>query len=232
MGGQNDEVWFSLYRVAQLEAAKPKPWQEAMEHYLTAYEFMPDRAGPLFHIGMNYQSKGAYHTAHLFFARAMKIPHPANDRLFVERHLYEYLLPLEYAVACHYVGEYATAIAIYNRLLRQDKVPPMFVDQVIANRRWSIDALKLAAQTPTEAGPIKICVPFHDPGPELDECIESILQQDLESFAAVFIDDGSPHDHAARIPVEDPRFSLVRHEKPIGREACIDRFVRELLRSR
>ena len=78
MGGQNDEVWYSLYRIAQLEGAKKKPWPEAMEQYLTAYEFMPDRAGPLFHIGMSYQAKGAYHTAHLFFSRAMQIPRPAK----------------------------------------------------------------------------------------------------------------------------------------------------------
>ena len=225
MGGQNEEVWFSLYRIAQLEQASSTPWREVMEHYLTAYEFMPDRAGPLFHIGMNYQGKGDYHTAHLFFCRSMGISHPGHDRLFVERHLYEYLLPLEYAVACHYVGEYATAIATYNRLLRQDKVPPAFVDQVIANRRWSIDALAPVAENPTEAGTIKICVPFRNPGPELDECVESILRQDLDSFVAVFIDDGSSHDQAARIPLEDSRFRLVRHEKPIGWEACVDRFV-------
>jgi glycosyltransferase involved in cell wall biosynthesis len=226
MGGRNDEVWYSLYRIAQLEGDK-KPWPEAMDQYLAAYEFMPDRAGPLFHIGMHYQAKNDYHTAHLFFSRAMKITRPANNRLFVEPHIYEYLLPLEYAVACHYVGECATAIATYNRLLRQDKVPAMLIDQVIANRRFSIDALKPAAGTPTKPGPIKICVPFRDPGPELDECIESILQQDLESYAAVFIDDGTSQDHAARIPLEDPRFSLMRHEKPVGRGGCIARFVRE-----
>src|SRR5262249_3973387 len=72
-----------------------------------------------------------------------------------------------------------------------------------------------------------ICEPFRDPGPELDECIESILQQDLESFAAVFINDGSSQDHAARIPLEDPRFSLMRREEPVGWEGCIARFVRE-----
>jgi glycosyltransferase involved in cell wall biosynthesis len=103
----------------------------------------------------------------------------------------------------------------------------MLIDQVIANRRFSIDALKPAAETPARHGPIKICVPFRDPGPELDECIESILRQDFESFAAVFIDDGSSHDHAARIPLEDARFSLMRHEEPVGREGCIARFVRE-----
>lgn len=231
MGGRNEEVWYSLYRIAQLEQARSTPWQEVMEHYLTAYAYMPDRAGPLFHIGMNYQGKGDYYTAHLFLSRAMEIPHPGHDRLFVERHLYDYLLPLEHAVACHYVGDYATAIATYNRLLRQDTLPSAFVDQVIANRRWSIDALAPPTQTPTELGTIRICVPFRDPGPELDECVESILRQDLDSLAAVFIDDASSHDHAARIPLEDPRFRLVRHEKPIGWEACVDRFVHEQSRA-
>jgi glycosyltransferase involved in cell wall biosynthesis len=227
MGGQNDEVWFSLYQTAQLEQVNAKLWPEVMQQYLTAYEFMPDRAEPLFHIGMKYQAKGDYQTAHHFFSLAMQIPHPGNNRLFVERHVYDYLLPLEYAVACHYVGVYSAAIATYNRLLRQDKVPAMLIDKVIANRRFSIDALKPAAETSTEPSPIKICVPFRDPGPELDECIESILQQNLQLFAAVFIDDGSLQDHAARIPLEDPRFSMIRHKKPVGPRACIDRFVRE-----
>ena len=227
LGGHNDEVWFSLYQIAQLEQIKGKPWPEVMQHYLAAYKFMPDRAGPLFHIGMNYQAKGDHGTAHQFFCRAMSVPPPANNRLFVERHIYEYLLPLEYAVACHYVGEYAAAIATYNGLLRQGKVPAMLIDQVIANRRFSIDALKPRSRSPGEPGQIKICVAFQDPGPELDECIESILRQDLESFAATFIDDGSSQDHSARIPLEDPRFSLFRHKTAVRPEVCIYRFIQE-----
>jgi glycosyltransferase involved in cell wall biosynthesis len=226
MGGHNDEVWFSLYRIAQLEQTKAKPWPEVMQHYLTAYEFMPDRAGPLFHVGMNYQARGDHGTAHQFFCQAMSIPPPANNRLFVERHIYEYLLPLEYAVACHYVGEYAAAIATYNGLLRQGKVPAMLIDRVIANRRFSIDALKPPSKTPAGSGQIKICVAFQDAGPELDECIESILRQDLESFTAAFIDDGSSQDHSARIPLEDSRFSLLRHKTPVGSEVCLCQFIR------
>ena len=231
LGGHNDEVWFSLYRIAQLEQVKAKPWPEVMQHYLTAYEFMPDRAGPLFHVGMNYQARGDHGTAHQFFRRAMSIPPPANNRLFVERHIYEYLLPLEYAVACHYVGEYAAAIATYNGLLRRDKVPAMLIDQVIANRRFSIDALKPPSRSPGEPGQIKICVAFQDPGPELDECIESFLRQDLESFTATFIDDGSSQDHSARIPLEDPRFSLLRHKTPVGPEVCLYQFIHEHCRA-
>jgi hypothetical protein len=148
----------------------------------------------------------------------MSIPPPANNRLFVERHIYECLLLLEYAVACHYVGEYAAAIATYNGLLRQGKVPAMLIDQVIANRRFSIDAVEPPSKSPAESGQIKICVAFQDPGPELDECIESISRQDLESFTATFIDDGSSQDRSARIPLEDPRFFLLRHKTPVGPE--------------
>jgi len=66
-----------------------EPWQEAMElpHRVRVHA-RPGR--PLFTHRHELPSK-ALTTPRISFARAMKIPHPANDRLFVERHLYEYL---------------------------------------------------------------------------------------------------------------------------------------------
>jgi glycosyltransferase involved in cell wall biosynthesis len=79
----------------------------------------------------------------------------------------------------------------------------------------------------TSPAPFRVCVPFRDPGPEMDDCIESIFRQDTEHFEAVFIDDGSCEDHAQRIPLEDPRFSFIRHTTSIGSQACIYRYVSE-----
>ena len=72
---------------------------------------------------------------------------------------------------------------------------------------------------------IKVCIPFRDPGSAFDDCVESVLLQDAASFDVVFIDDGSQDDHAHRIPLERPGVDLLRHDTPIGFEACIDRVV-------
>src|SRR5205823_5278026 len=68
-------------------------------------------------------------------------PVPAGNRLFVEQSLYDYLVPLEYAVCCYWVGLHAEAIETNDRLLRSGMLPADLVARVIENRQFSLDAL-------------------------------------------------------------------------------------------
>ncbi|MET0553825.1 MAG: glycosyltransferase [Vicinamibacteria bacterium] len=208
LGGWPEEVWYSLYQIAQIEERRQKPWGEVMEHYLAAFRFMPDRAGPLYRIGMHYQSQGAYPLSHLFFARAQAIPPPGPQRLFVERAVYDYLLPIEHAVACYYVGEHAEAIATDNRLLASGALPAAAFDQVVRNRRFSLDALQPVPSPPAEPGPLFVLVPPREHGPALDDLVESLAQQ-TEPFRAWFVERGGRAGLAARLPADDERFAVV-----------------------
>jgi glycosyltransferase involved in cell wall biosynthesis len=145
LGGWDEEVWYSLYQAARLEERLGKPWPEVLAAYLAAFQQHPDRAEPLYHIGMHYQAARQYHAAHLFFARALQNVRPTRNRLFVETPIYDYLLPMEYAVACFYVGDHATAIAANDGLLQGGRLPDDLVEQVIKNRQFSIDALESEA---------------------------------------------------------------------------------------
>ncbi|MFP5247715.1 MAG: glycosyltransferase, partial [Thermoanaerobaculia bacterium] len=197
MQGWDDEVWFSLHQIAQLLERQGKPWPEVMEAYLRAYQCKPDRAEPLYRIGMHYQARGEHHAAHVFFTRAMQIPHPAPHRLFVERYLYDYAIAIEYVVTAHYAGDYRAAIETSNAVLRGGKLPAGIVDQVIRNRRFSIDALQPKSDSAAcEPGPMLIVVTVDDAGPVLDDCVDSLLQQDCADWEAVFV---SPLDLAARV---------------------------------
>jgi glycosyltransferase involved in cell wall biosynthesis len=232
MGGWPDEVWYSMYQIAQLKSQMEKPWAEVMQDYLAAYQFRPDRAEPLYRIGIHYQAKGEYHTAHVFFSRARQIPNPSSDRLFVESDVYQFLLPLEYAVSCFYVGDQSSAIETNNWLLRGRLLPPAMIEKVITNRRFSLNALFPPPNNAVaEPGPLQLCVPFRDPGAEMDDLIDSLLRQEFPLFQAFFIDDGSSDDHSRRIPLDDPRFSLVRRDAPQGWEACVEQFVSQRCRS-
>src|SRR4029077_3125298 len=86
-------------------------------------------------------AKGEYHISHMYLHRAMQIPNPGPNRLFVERSIYDYQLPLEYSVSAFYVGQHREAIAGCNALLRSKSLPPHAIDQVIRNRRFSLDAM-------------------------------------------------------------------------------------------
>lgn len=226
MGGWHEEVWYSLYQVAQLRERMGAPWPEALEGYLAAWQYLPDRAGPLYRIGMHYQRKGEHHTSHLFFSRAMRIACPGPNRLFVEQALYDHLLPVEYAVDCFYVGAHAEAIEVSNRLLRSGLLPPHAIEQVVRNRRFSLQALFPRALTVGGRPSLRVVVPLRDPGPELDDCIDSFQRQECDDFRVVFLDYGSESDHSARVPAGDARLSFSRADAG-GWRAAVERYVRE-----
>lgn len=228
MGGWPEEVWYSLYQIAAIKERAGKDWGEVLQDYLAALQFKPERAETLYRIGVHYQAARQYHLSHLFFARAMRLPHPAGARLFVERAVYDFLLPVEYAVACFYVGEHGEALRTNNGLLRGRVLPPHAVEQVIKNRRFSLDVLFPPPDPSTpDRGCLKVCVPFRDPSSGLDETVDSLRRQSGCEFDAIFIDAGSSADHADRLMLDDPRFSLVRYDAPAGFEDCVMRFAGE-----
>jgi hypothetical protein len=209
-------------------AARKGLGRGAAKEYLAALQFKPERAETLYRIGVHYQAACQYHLSHLFFSRAMNLPRPAGARLFVEQTLYDFLLPLEYAVACFYVGEHGEALRVNNELLRGCLLPPHAIEQVIRNRRFSLDALFPPPNSSTpERGRLKVCVPFRDPGSSMDETVESLKRQSLEEFEAVFIDAGSSADHSDRLTLDDPRFSLIQQDAASGWEECVMRFARD-----
>ncbi|HYH82369.1 MAG TPA: glycosyltransferase [Longimicrobium sp.] len=220
MGGWAEEVWFSLYQAAQLLERTGRPWPETMQAYLDAWEAMPDRAGPLYRVGLHHSRHGRHALANLFFSRALQIPLPGPERLFVERAVYDHFLPLEHAVSCYYVGRHAEAVDTNNRLLRHPTLPPAMVDRVIENRRFSLDA-RFPRPDRLHPGPLCVVVPFRDPGPELDECVEALLRQEGAAWDVVFVDDGSRAPHADRLPAGDARVTLVRTERPAGWAASV-----------
>jgi glycosyltransferase involved in cell wall biosynthesis len=208
MGGWPEEVWFSHYQVAQIKERLQHPWPEILESYLQAWQYDPTRCGPLYRIAMHYQSKGEYHTSHIFLSRAMQVPRPADNRLFVEQTIYDFQLPIEYAVAAYYAGQHAEAIATNNALLRSERLPPQAVAQVIRNRRFSVDALFPKQPGSPKGARLRVLMPCGVPGSEFDDAIDILLRQDGVPFEAAVLHDASA-DLTDRIPVGDGRVSLV-----------------------
>ena len=141
MGGWAEEVWYSLYRIALLMQQAGAAWPEVLNAYLAAFSFRPERAEPLFHVGFEYSARKEFALAFLFFSQAMQLPFPEADLLFVNRNIYEVLLPLEYSVVCFYVGRHREAIDIANRLLEKPDLSPEVREQVVKNRQFSLDAV-------------------------------------------------------------------------------------------
>jgi tetratricopeptide (TPR) repeat protein len=88
LGGWHEEVYFSLWSVAQLSEAIGKPWPEVQQLYLAAHAIAPHRAEPLCAIARYYVKTGMYALGFIFAQRAYQLPYPANDTLFVNASTY------------------------------------------------------------------------------------------------------------------------------------------------
>lgn len=206
--GWYEEAFYSRYQIAMARERLGHPWPEVMEEYLAAWQMMPDRAGPLYRIGVHYQRLGQYHLAHLHFRRAMEITPPGPQRLFVEQSIYDCLLPLEYAVSCFYVGDQAAAIRTNNALLAGPRTPPELVDQIVRNRRFSVDVVAPVKPGEPAGGPLHVLVPLERDEPAIDDLVESLGRQSGCRFRVAFF--GAEAERLrGRLALEDGRFALV-----------------------
>jgi glycosyltransferase involved in cell wall biosynthesis len=212
MPGWREETWYALYQIALVREALEHPWPEVLEAYLEAFELAPDRAEPLFRIGLRYQHHGRHALAHTFLARAMQIPPPGKKRFYVERPVYDYLLGIEYAVAASSVGDHAAAVATNNELLRSGRLPAGAASHVVVNRRFSLSA-RHPRDLGATVGRVVVVTTVRDPGPELEGAIAALLEQDDEDFQVVVIDEGSAVAVASRLG-EDPQLRVVRLDVP------------------
>jgi glycosyltransferase involved in cell wall biosynthesis len=206
MGRWDEEVWYSLYQIAALKATLRHELPSVVMAYLEAFRYRPTRAEPMYRLAMMFQDTAEHHLANLFLARAIEIPLPA-DRLFVERAVYDHLAALEYAVSAYYVGDDAEAIRVNNALLSRPDLPGELFLRVLENRRFSLD--RRAPEIPARDPPPAVFVLVHvsDPGPLLDNCVESLADQD-DRANGVFA--GAP-GFEQQIP-DDDRFTTVATE--------------------
>jgi hypothetical protein len=147
---------------------------------------------------------------------------PENNGLLTQKSLDDYASLLERALSCFRQGEYERAIEINNSLLHSNKIPLELLAQIIENRDLSLEALYPKVRNPSRhANKIIVCVPFHNPGQQLANCVNSLLYQDYQNFQIVFIDDGSSDESYRHIPTTDARVTLIRNETRQGWASCL-----------
>lgn len=134
MGGWNEEIYYSLYRIAIAKAMLNKEWGEIMEAFLMAYNCRPNRAEPLYHIAQIYRTKFNMPAIAFVFAKAaMEIPFPANDILFVPDVLYNYAIIDEVAATAHAAGQFELGYNCCRRLLMENKIPKSEIPRIQGN---------------------------------------------------------------------------------------------------
>lgn len=134
MGGWEEEIYYSLYRVAICMAMQNKAWEDIQQSFLNAYNARPIRAEPLFHIAQIYRTKfNKPALAYLFAKMAAEIPYPANDILFVPDIIYKFSILDEIAATAYYAGQPMVGHMACKKLLTENRVPPTELERIKRN---------------------------------------------------------------------------------------------------
>lgn len=108
--GEEDD-FFALYKYGLMaDFLMPSDsyitWDFVMGLYLKAYEKRPWRAEPLIKITEHYMKEKSMATAFIFAKRAIEIPYPSKERMFVEKELYDFTRYDLTSVCAWEVGEF------------------------------------------------------------------------------------------------------------------------------
>jgi glycosyltransferase involved in cell wall biosynthesis len=133
MGGWEEEVYYSLFRLAIIAMMQQKPWEQVINLFLGSYNYRPCRAEPLFHIARIYRLNGYPRIAHLYAKMGLTIPMPRHDILFIAQDVYEWQLLDELASCSYYVHAYQEGLDASKKLLASGKVPPSEIQRIQTN---------------------------------------------------------------------------------------------------
>jgi hypothetical protein len=123
MGGWEEEVFYSLYRIAMIAAITNKTFGEIKEKFLMAWNYRPIRAEPLYQIAKMYRLVNQPRLAYLYASMAKTMPYPKFDILFIDEDVYRWQCDDEIAATSFYLHKYDEGIAACESLLKNPSFP-------------------------------------------------------------------------------------------------------------
>jgi hypothetical protein len=134
LGGWDEEVGYSLFKLAVSMEQLDEPWPDVQDAYLRAWEFRPARAEPLHAIARRCRADRRYRLGYLFAKRAADIPFPEQETLFVRPDIYAWRIADELAVCASWVDKHAEAFAVCRDLLARTDLPDDDRQRIARNR--------------------------------------------------------------------------------------------------
>lgn len=219
--GWEEERWYARFQRAEMLRLLGRAWPTVQAAYLAAFDERPFRLEPLLAIARHYRETQQYFQGYCMAAVALQDPpYPVNDKLFIDKPVYDYQLLFEYMICAFSCGRVSEAIEAANRLLRQDNLPPSLAEYAIQARKIAVERIRGNGRRVDDTlHRLVVIVPFHNPGPFLRECVNSLLLQDYPNAEVIFIDDASTDASSCFEPPAALNATLLRNEQRMG-TAC------------
>jgi glycosyltransferase involved in cell wall biosynthesis len=136
MGGWPEEVYFSLLQIGEL-LADAGDWPLAMDAFVEAWEFRPQRLEALYELTSRLRVRGQYQAAYAFANAGIGEPQP-DDVLFVRPWVYRWGLLFELSISAYWVDDFLGSVHACDKLLEMPDLPALHREQTIVNRGMSL----------------------------------------------------------------------------------------------
>lgn len=132
MGGFEEEVFISLYGIAQLKYEIEKDGEKYVQDLLKAFLFRPKRAESIHAMADHFIRSKNYFMGYLTAKLGVDIPMPP-DSLWVERWVYEWGMLHQYAFCAARLGLHEEAGRLYSKLLKIETIPADIRKELVKN---------------------------------------------------------------------------------------------------
>ncbi len=132
-GGWEEEVFYSLFRTAICSSILGDPWEKTMQYFLSAWNYRPVRAEPIYQIARIYRLSGHPRLGYLFAKQAQQIPFPEHDILFIANEVWDWQILDEIASTAFYVGAFQEGYDACLQLLKENKFPEGERQRIMTN---------------------------------------------------------------------------------------------------
>ncbi|MDH5670851.1 MAG: glycosyltransferase family 2 protein [Myxococcales bacterium] len=141
MGGWDEERWYARYRhgLCQLHRGNGRQGADLL---LRAFDERPGRAEPLCVLAQYYREQGHHRAAMMLALRALSIPYPDHDLLFIEKQVYDWRLWQEIMICAYYAGDehHELGLSACERLQAQRGHEPWFYNYVRSNEVFYLES--------------------------------------------------------------------------------------------
>ncbi|WPV64827.1 glycosyltransferase [Chitinophaga sp. LS1] len=216
--GWDEERWYARLQRADMLRLLGRAWTDVQAAYMAAFDARPWRLETLHAMARYYRENHQYLQGYCMASLALQDPpYPANDKLFIDKPVYDYQLLFEFMVCAIACGRVSEAITAANRLLWQNSLPPGIYEYTIHARKMAFELIHGKGRDMDETrNRLVVIVPFHNPGRFLGECVSSMLMQDYPNAQVIFIDDASTDASAHFEPPQALDAVLLRNQQKMG----------------
>lgn len=122
MGGWDQEVFWSLLKIGQLQEMLEMPSETIVRAYKNAYHYRSTRIEPLYYLVRYYSMLDDFKKGYEVSKIAESVP-KSEDNLFVQAWIYDYGMALERSVCAYWLGKYKECQQLSKELLAKE-LPP------------------------------------------------------------------------------------------------------------